>query len=241
MNNRVGKNPADYSARWESYWKHVSRKDSGAKVLWDSAPESLVQEDVDRFRPHLDEELPLLDLGCGSGRQTRLLAQHFPKMIGADLSPAAIELARQQTSAESNIEYRIFDAFSPSEADALHRELGDLNIYIRGVLLGIQRADRLDFIANMEGLLGKRGTLYQIEVNAAGQSFLKYVQCSKLFVMPVGFDNALDIEACYPASRWQVVAQGQNVAMNQFTVANREKQTIPGDYLIVRRKVSAST
>jgi len=42
----------------------------------------------------LVRDLPVADLGCGNGRQTMFLGQHFTTVIGTDISPAAIEQAR---------------------------------------------------------------------------------------------------------------------------------------------------
>lgn len=48
---------------------------------------------------HLDAEmraLPALDLGCGAGRSTRFLASLGFDVIGADINPAVLSLARRQ-------------------------------------------------------------------------------------------------------------------------------------------------
>jgi len=42
----------------------------------------------------LDPEAPVLDFGCGVGRLTRALAQHFNECWGVDISPTMIQLAR---------------------------------------------------------------------------------------------------------------------------------------------------
>ncbi|GAB4511775.1 MAG: hypothetical protein OHK0046_10330 [Anaerolineae bacterium] len=36
-----------------------------------------------------------MDTGCGSGTQTAFLAQHFPTVIGMDVSPAALDIAER--------------------------------------------------------------------------------------------------------------------------------------------------
>jgi cyclopropane fatty-acyl-phospholipid synthase-like methyltransferase len=47
----------------------------------------------------LPESGTALDLGCGSGVQTLLLAAHGLRVVGVDLSPTAIEEARRRASA----------------------------------------------------------------------------------------------------------------------------------------------
>ncbi|MGC2743588.1 MAG: class I SAM-dependent methyltransferase [Candidatus Angelobacter sp.] len=43
----------------------------------------------------IDKTLPALDFGCGVGRLTRALAEHFPECVGVDISPTMINLARE--------------------------------------------------------------------------------------------------------------------------------------------------
>src|SRR3954469_25068880 len=55
--------------------------------------------DVDRFLADLTRLLPtaartsVLDFGCGVGRVTRLLADHFETVVGTDVAPSMIEQA----------------------------------------------------------------------------------------------------------------------------------------------------
>ena len=43
----------------------------------------------------LDEKAPALDFGCGVGRLTRALAEHFAECWGVDISPTMITLAKE--------------------------------------------------------------------------------------------------------------------------------------------------
>ncbi|QGJ72374.1 Hypothetical protein PBC10988_40950 [Planctomycetales bacterium 10988] len=53
----------------------------------------------------------ILEIGCGPGNFTRLLAQQYPKskIEAIDLSPQMIEVAKEKSQDFSNIEYRIAD------------------------------------------------------------------------------------------------------------------------------------
>lgn len=46
-----------------------------------------------------------MDVGCGSGQGTVLLAKHFASVVGTDVSPAQVEMALQHAK-EPNITYR---------------------------------------------------------------------------------------------------------------------------------------
>ncbi|KAL0963935.1 hypothetical protein UPYG_G00315540 [Umbra pygmaea] len=46
-----------------------------------------------------------VDVGCGSGQGTRLLAPKFSSVVGTDISPAQLEMAVEHTT-ENNISYR---------------------------------------------------------------------------------------------------------------------------------------
>jgi SAM-dependent methyltransferase len=54
----------------------------------------------------------VLDLGCGTGRFTRLLAARADQVLALDLSLNMITSARQQSAAFKNIEFRQADALS---------------------------------------------------------------------------------------------------------------------------------
>src|SRR5205807_9259126 len=49
-----------------------------------------------------------VDLGCGSGRFTVVLAERFDQVIGVDISEAVLPVARLRRS-RPNIEYRVQD------------------------------------------------------------------------------------------------------------------------------------
>lgn len=46
-----------------------------------------------------------VDVGCGSGQGTLLLAKHFASVVGTDVSPAQLELAMEHNK-EPNVTYR---------------------------------------------------------------------------------------------------------------------------------------
>ncbi len=69
------------------------------------------------YHPYLLRHVPpgcrdSLDIGCGSGEFTRLLAQRSQRVVGLDLSPQMIRLAQERSSEWPNIEYHEADALA---------------------------------------------------------------------------------------------------------------------------------
>ena len=58
-----------------------------------------------------------LDIGCGTGEFSRLLAKRVEKVVAIDLSPGMIEVAKQRSRQLSNIDFQV--------ADVLQWELPD--------------------------------------------------------------------------------------------------------------------
>ena len=92
---------------------------------WDYAGESwadFVREGKDYFREEMNnpavfavigdvKDKRVLDLACGEGSNTRILAKIGAKVVGADFSSKMIELARQVEATEGlGIDYHVSDA-----------------------------------------------------------------------------------------------------------------------------------
>jgi SAM-dependent methyltransferase len=73
---------------------------------------------------HLPSSVPpdcgnALEVGCGTGELTRLLADRCGRVLAIDLSPEMIRIARRNSAALSNVEYRVADVMEmalPDEA-----------------------------------------------------------------------------------------------------------------------------
>lgn len=48
-----------------------------------------------------------LDFGCGAGRLTLPLADHFAKVVGVDIAPSMLELARTRAAGRPELEFRL--------------------------------------------------------------------------------------------------------------------------------------
>jgi len=104
----------------------VDSSDSG---IGRSIDRQAVQADFDRIAPlvgagwdhnshyhgFLLKQLPphcmeTLDIGCGTGAFSRLLAQRSDRVLGLDLSPRMIEIARERSRATPNVDFQVADA-----------------------------------------------------------------------------------------------------------------------------------
>ena len=230
-----------YMKHWDSYWRGIELGGPQVRVLWETDPERSAWEDMQRFSPHFNPELPLLDLGCGSGRQTRFLARHFQKVIGVDVSPTVVARAQQAAAQLDNIDFRVLNALIVEKARTIHREFGDMNVYMRGVFHVIYESDRPAFVSCLETLLGRLGTLYQIELTTAALTYVRSIPHDGSFkfpraVQPIGFDNASDRARYYPDERWALIDEGDNVPLHTITLETGEEGEVPSNYLILRRK-----
>ena len=86
-----------------------------------------------------------LDIGCGAGMFSRLLAHRAQHVIGIDLSPRMIEIARQRSVGYDNIDYRVADIMAmplqPASFDCIasiaalhHLPLADVLTRLRDAL-----------------------------------------------------------------------------------------------------------
>ncbi|MFE4969631.1 class I SAM-dependent methyltransferase [Streptomyces sp. NPDC056660] len=159
-----------YRDAWEGFWREAP--DETGAVFWDAEPGVTASVHVALFEPHLtDPGLPLVDLGCGNGTQTRFLAGRFPRVLGTDIAEAALEHARHADPA-GLARYRQLDAAEKSEAEALHAELGDVNVYIRGVLHQCDPDDRQPLTDAVATLVGDRGRAFLVELSEAARPIL---------------------------------------------------------------------
>jgi SAM-dependent methyltransferase len=242
----MSKSTRDYQGQWNSYWSTINQTGVGGEVLWDNVPQRAAEEDLARFIGHMDTTLPILDLGCGNGRQSRFLAQHFNKVVGVDVSAHAIQQAKHETVLMDNIEFRVFDGTDPAQAQALHDEFGDMNLYMRGVLHVIQKPDRPNFAASLRTLLGQKGTLYQIELTHDALSYFRTLPgdspsgLPKLLhkvvehgITPIGFELK-DVNKVFLQDAWHILEQGQQVTINTIPLTHGQEGHVPANYLVLR-------
>src|SRR5690349_7066403 len=117
----------DNVVAWDRFWACVQRTGPGGDVLWDAGSDAEIAGALGQLRPHLDPTLPIVDVGCGNGRYTRLLASLFPQALGIDVSTHALAKARDESRNVANVSYRVQDVGRPEVGRQLATELGELN------------------------------------------------------------------------------------------------------------------
>ncbi|MGY0019726.1 class I SAM-dependent methyltransferase [Streptomyces sp. YJ-C3] len=160
-----------YKKAWEGFWGEAPEEPGG--VFWDAEPALTVGLHLDLFEPLLAAPgLPVVDLGCGNGTQTRFLADRYRKVVGVDLSGAALGRARRADPAQQ-ADYRQLDATDQRQVSALHVELGDVNVYMRGVLHQSDPVDRQPLMDAVAALVGERGRGFVVELSEGARTILR--------------------------------------------------------------------
>jgi SAM-dependent methyltransferase len=98
---------------WKQFWSGVQRTGPGGDVLWDVAERTELDRCLQRTGRHFDPALPVVDLGCGNGRFTRLLAGRFPVVVGIDVAASAVRLAEAESAGQPGVSYRVVDGGRP--------------------------------------------------------------------------------------------------------------------------------
>ncbi|WP_455351659.1 class I SAM-dependent methyltransferase [Streptomyces sp. SYSU K217416] len=163
-----------YRDAWEGFWREAPAEPGS--VFWDAEPALTAGAHLALFAPHLaDPGLPLVDLGCGNGTQTHFLADRFARVVGADLSVAAIAHARghaRTSDGDGRVSFRELDAVDKAAVQELYGELGDANVYMRGVLHQCEPADRQPLVDTLATLVGERGRAFVVELSEAARPVL---------------------------------------------------------------------
>ena len=231
-----------YLTSWEGFWSTLSG--SPGEVFWDADPTHAAQQDLPLFQDYADPQLPLIDLGCGNGTQTRFLADHFAKVVGTEISPAAVAIASTKNAAP-NVSYRVLDVLSPDAAQVLHQEIGDANVYMRAVLHQLSPADHATAIQSIERLLGRMGVLYLVELSSVAEPYFAQLitqygpppGLARVFQHQItpGMVNESDLDVLFPPNRFTLLRTGPSHIHTVHTLPTGEVVKVPAFYAILRR------
>lgn len=235
-----------YQKAWESFWGTFTGQPQ--EVLWNVSHELAVALDFERFKDLIaSNNLPLVDVGCGDGTQTKFFSKHVTRTIGVDVSAKAIEIARS-TIDPPNLEYQVLDILNKEDCQAFRAKVGEVNIYMRGVLMQFLPADRLIAVANLKGLMGMNGYLYLNEYVPQTKAY--YTALIEAQGMPEGFARVLkhgitpggisqeEIETFFPSTEFDIVQQGMHVINTVIPLTDGSYAKAPAFYLAVKKRVS---
>jgi SAM-dependent methyltransferase len=239
----------DPDEAWQSYWSGVGSTGPDGEVLWDGAGERELRWWQDTTRRYFDPTLPVLDVGCGNGRLSRLVAADFPRVLGVDVSSAAVELARRESGGLDRLAFRQADITAEGAGPALAAELGPANVVIRGVLHVLGDDQRRRAVAALATVLGDRGVLVLLETNWPGDA-LGYLEhlggrggrlppaVDRLITFGLPRPSSIgpnQLAAVFPPPGWAVVASGPVDIAAVRGPGAADGGTIPGFHAVLRR------
>ncbi|GAA4555104.1 class I SAM-dependent methyltransferase [Pseudonocardia xishanensis] len=241
--------PRDVTVRWDRYWASTTATGDTGDVLWDASSTDEPQRYVELLAAHADPTLPVVDAGCGNGRYTRALAGRFDRVVGVDIAAAAIARARRESAGVANAEFRVADLTDADAGRALHDELGDCTVFVRGVLhvLGPEAARRT--AATVAALAGRRGTVLLAETDYRGP-LLGYLESlgggprglpaplaralSAGLPRPHRFGDA-ERDAAFPPDRWERVLVDHTAVIRTVPLRTPDvPDTVPGHVAVLR-------
>ncbi|GAB1058345.1 MAG: hypothetical protein SAqBPW_04620 [Shewanella algae] len=124
--SKIPWNDADFSQRMLE--NHLSQEHD-----WASRKLAVIERQVDWLCSQLAPGAQVLDLGCGPGFYTQLLAKRGFCCTGVDFSPASIAYAQQQAQAAGlDIDYQLQDvrSYRPTKKfDFIMMTFGELNVF----------------------------------------------------------------------------------------------------------------
>ncbi|MGI3043125.1 class I SAM-dependent methyltransferase [Shewanella algae] len=124
--SKIPWNDADFSQRMLE--NHLSQEHD-----WASRKLAVIERQVDWLCSQLAPGAQVLDLGCGPGFYTQLLAKRGFCCTGVDFSPASIAYAQQQAQAAGlDIDYQLLDvrSYRPTKKfDFIMMTFGELNVF----------------------------------------------------------------------------------------------------------------
>ncbi len=219
--------PSRPDRRWDAFWRGVSLGSLSEPIIWDAAPgagNEEIRHHLQAMANAMDTSLPLIDLGCGNGAITRALTAIFPSVLGVDVSPEAVAAAQSAHPHVPGLSFRSLDATQPAAAAGLWRELGDANVFVRGVFHVLSQRRQVRLAGSIEALLGTQGRIYLVETNVPGGalSYLRGLgatgekipgplrQAISSLPKP-GHFGAKQRSRVFPPDRWTLIAEGATV------------------------------
>ncbi|GAA2127624.1 class I SAM-dependent methyltransferase [Arthrobacter humicola] len=212
--------------RWDEFWRGVSQGVLTEPIIWDTstAGDDEVRQHLRALAALMDTSLPVVDLGCGNGALSCRLVEVFPSVMGVDVSPAAVAAAQSAHAHVLGLSFRSLDATRPAAAAALAHELGDVNVFVRGVFHVLSRRRKARLADSIKALLGTQGRIYLVETNVPGGalSYLRGLGATgeripgplrqAISALPKpGHFGPRQRSRAFPERHWTLIAEGPGV------------------------------
>ncbi|MGI5403854.1 class I SAM-dependent methyltransferase [Streptomyces sp. CA-135486] len=234
----------DYRNAWEGYWRETT--DAPGEAIWDSDPSLTAEPHTELLLPYAESALPIVDLGCGNGTQTRYLAGRFPKAVGVDLSHAAIEHARR-ADATGVAEFEQLSLVDGAAVRELHRRLGDCHAYMRAVIHQSRPEDRAAVAGAVAELVGTRGRAFVVELVSASRDVLRRAaeepdgpppKLRRVFAHGLKPADASDEEvpALLAEAGLDIFASGETALAQTEYLADGSRIELPARWFVVGRR-----
>ena len=246
--------PKDPLTAWDRYWGNVRSTGATGDVLWDSGSSHELEGYLPKFA-RMDQSLPVVDVGCGNGSFTRLLAQHFPHALGLDYSANAVDRARQESGDITTASFAVCDMTAPDAARTVVTALeaagwtGDANVFIRGVLHVLDSKGRAALAANLLPVVGSRGSVFLAETNFPGTpvDYVSHLGATRDSIpaplewaikglpMPGRFGAAQRAKA-FPTADWNLLEEGATSIETRPLSNPSDPDLIPGYFALLRAR-----
>lgn len=239
---------AEYAKNWDSYYRRTYRL-LESKSLWEVSPERAVEIDKERFLPHFNAELPIIDIGCGTGEQAMCLKKYAPKVVGVDVADTAVVIANERYKDAADVSFSTFDIADVETAKQMAAEHGDSNIYIRGVLHQTLPEDRAKILQTILTLLGEKGKLYMMEVadNIRAHLQEKVPSFSDLpahmrralmsNLPPVGL-SVENLPEWFPESSFSILEAGDGFLATNLVLPDESILGVPAVYAVISPNIT---
>lgn len=248
--------PRRPDGRWDAFWQGVAHGSLREPIIWDAAPgtgNEEIRHHLQTMAALMDTSLPVVDLGCGNGALSGRLAGIFPSVVGIDVSPEAVAAAHAAHARVPDLSFRSLDATQREAAAGLARELGDANVFVRGVFHVLSRRRQARLAASVEALLGTKGRIYLVETNVPG-SALSYLrglgatgeripgplrQAITTLPKPGHFGPAQRARV-FPAQRWTLLAEGPAILKTVPMETGGPPGSIPAYWAVLAPRLQTS-
>lgn len=238
--------PRDPDAAWEGYWRGIRTTGSSGDVLWDSGSLTERAQFSEAVLAHFDPALPVIDVGCGNGTQTRWLAGLFPRVLGIDVSIGAVARARRESEGIRNADFMVMDAAGAGAGDRLLAQLGMANVFVRGVFHVLKTDKQASLAGNLRTVVGSSGRVFLAETNFRGSSlaYLEQLGATRRSMPPQleralenlprpGRFGARERHSIFSDSDWKLIADGPvNIEVVPMSSPG-PSQPVPGYFAVL--------